>query len=107
MSPFRDLLREVEHDQTFGTSHLGVHEAGILKIERYAIVQQQRLAHLGSVDDRAQSLSPSPNRRCAVRARSSAADAPYRSTIARLFQPYKRIRSLSLPPALSQWCAPV
>ena len=53
------------------------------------------------------SRSPGESRRCASRARSAAADAPYRCSIERLRHPANIIRSPSLPPSASQRCAKV
>jgi hypothetical protein len=44
------------------------------------------------------SRSAGDKRRCASRARASAADAPYRWSIWRDFQPAIRMRSASVPP---------
>jgi hypothetical protein len=46
--------------------------------------------------------SPNDSLRCASRARSSATDSPYLSTICRLFHPPSRMRSPSVPPCASQ-----
>lgn len=55
----------------------------------------------------AHSRSPRRMRRCASRARWSAIDDPYRSSMASELQPMIRMRSRSCPPASSQSCAVV
>jgi hypothetical protein len=55
----------------------------------------------------ASSWSAGDRRRCASRAGASAAEAPYRCSMARDFQPAIRIRSVSVPPCTSHWSAKV
>jgi hypothetical protein len=78
-----------------------------LEVEVRVQVHAAMIAAPRSVGCLAHSRSISPRRRCAARARSSAADAPYRDNIVRDFQPASRMRSPSVPPEASQAWAKV
>jgi hypothetical protein len=67
------------------------------------LAAEHLLAVLGdaSVNYSAQTRSPRESSACALRARSAAADEPYRRSIEEERQPYRDIRSPSEPPAAS------